>query len=259
MRRVLTGLQVAVMAACAPAAPDPAADEEIRSMLEASAVGWNAGNLDVFMASYARESRTTFVGNHELLRGWDAIRTNYAALFEPGAMRDSLRFEDIEIRLPNMRFGSIKHGDYSPVQLGCFRPNQECSSTKTPIDGLYVCGASTYPGGLVIGGPGYPQFAGLGDPPPVLFALGLAGDQHPGPLNPAVKRRGAAGIQAGREGHAPDPGRQAPAACGGCGSMSAAGHREQLRISDWRASPRPSPSAIPAGRDARRGPLPLPR
>jgi len=63
--------------------------------------------------------------------------------------------KDIEIRLPNMRFGSIKHGDYSPVQLGCFRPNQDCSSTKTPIDGLYVCGASTYPGGLVLGGPGY--------------------------------------------------------------------------------------------------------
>lgn len=63
--------------------------------------------------------------------------------------------EDIEIRLPNMRRGSIKHGDYNPLQLGCYRPNQECSGTDTPIEGLYVCGASTYPGGLVIGGPGY--------------------------------------------------------------------------------------------------------
>ncbi len=63
--------------------------------------------------------------------------------------------EDIEIRMPNMRFGSIKHGDYKPVQLGCFRPNQECSSTNTPIEGLYVGGASVYPGGLILGGPGY--------------------------------------------------------------------------------------------------------
>lgn len=62
---------------------------------------------------------------------------------------------DIAVRLPNMRRGSIKHGDYNPLQLGCFRPNQDCSSTDTPIDGLYVCGASTYPGGLVLGGPGY--------------------------------------------------------------------------------------------------------
>ncbi|MCZ7527785.1 MAG: NAD(P)/FAD-dependent oxidoreductase [Acidimicrobiia bacterium] len=63
--------------------------------------------------------------------------------------------EDIAIRLPNMRRGSIKHGDYNPLQLGCFRPNQDCSGTDTPIEGLYVGGASTYPGGLVIGGPGY--------------------------------------------------------------------------------------------------------
>ena len=62
---------------------------------------------------------------------------------------------DIEIRFPNMRRGGIKHGDYKPIQLGSFRPNQECSSTRTPIEGLYVCGASTYPGGLVLGGPGY--------------------------------------------------------------------------------------------------------
>lgn len=62
---------------------------------------------------------------------------------------------DIERRLPNMVRGSIKHGDYNPLQLGCFRPSQDCSSSATPIDGLYVCGASTYPGGLVIGGPGY--------------------------------------------------------------------------------------------------------
>jgi phytoene dehydrogenase-like protein len=62
---------------------------------------------------------------------------------------------DIEIRFPNMRRGGIKHGDYRPIQMGCFRPNQECSSTATPIEGLYVCGVSTYPGGLVLGGSGY--------------------------------------------------------------------------------------------------------
>jgi phytoene dehydrogenase-like protein len=63
--------------------------------------------------------------------------------------------EEIEIRFPHMRRGSIKHGDYRPLQMGCYRPNQECSSTKTPIEGLYVCGVSVYPGGLVLGGPGY--------------------------------------------------------------------------------------------------------
>jgi len=61
---------------------------------------------------------------------------------------------DIERRL-NMRRGSIKHGDYNPTQLGYFRPNTECSNSRTPIEGLYLCGASMYPGGLVLGGNGY--------------------------------------------------------------------------------------------------------
>ncbi len=63
--------------------------------------------------------------------------------------------EEIQIRFPQMRRGSIKHGDYTPLQMGCFRPNQDCSETNTPIEGLYTCGASTFPGGLVLGGPGY--------------------------------------------------------------------------------------------------------
>lgn len=62
---------------------------------------------------------------------------------------------DIERRLPNMVRGSIKHGDYNPLQMGSFRPNDQCVGGRTPVEGLYLCGASSYPGGLVIGGPGY--------------------------------------------------------------------------------------------------------
>ncbi len=62
---------------------------------------------------------------------------------------------DIEIRLPNMRRGAIKHGDYRPTQLNTFRPNVDCSGHSTPIKGLYVGGVSTFPGGLVLGGSGY--------------------------------------------------------------------------------------------------------
>ena len=62
---------------------------------------------------------------------------------------------DIERRIPCMKNGSIKHGEYNALQMGYFRPNDACSTSKTPIEGLYVCGASTYPGGLILGGPGY--------------------------------------------------------------------------------------------------------
>jgi phytoene dehydrogenase-like protein len=39
--------------------------------------------------------------------------------------------------------------------MGYLRPNELCSQYSTPIKGLYVGGASTYPGGLVLFGPGY--------------------------------------------------------------------------------------------------------
>lgn len=62
---------------------------------------------------------------------------------------------DVENKLADMVKGGIKQGQYHPLQMGYNRPNDECSSTRTPIKNLYVGGASVYPGGCVIWGPGY--------------------------------------------------------------------------------------------------------
>ncbi len=62
---------------------------------------------------------------------------------------------DIWTHLPTMKHGGIKHGAYQSIQMGYNRPNSECSSYSTPIEGFYVAGASTHPGGMVILGPGY--------------------------------------------------------------------------------------------------------
>lgn len=61
----------------------------------------------------------------------------------------------IEKKIPQMKRGSIKHGAYIMTQMGYSRPNVQCSSNKTPIDNLYVCGASTFPGGMITFGGGY--------------------------------------------------------------------------------------------------------
>jgi phytoene dehydrogenase-like protein len=62
---------------------------------------------------------------------------------------------DIEAKLTTMKRGSIKHGAYTPIQMGYLRPNDLCSQSQTPIPGLFVGGASMYPGGMILGGPGY--------------------------------------------------------------------------------------------------------
>lgn len=62
---------------------------------------------------------------------------------------------DVENKFSNMVKGSIKQGEYNPLQMGYLRPNDECSQNKTPIRNLYIAGSSCYPGGCVIWGPGY--------------------------------------------------------------------------------------------------------
>ncbi len=61
----------------------------------------------------------------------------------------------IEAKLPNMKRGSIKHGAYLPTQMLSNRPNPDCSSYRTPIENLYMAGASVWPGGMVLLGGGY--------------------------------------------------------------------------------------------------------
>lgn len=62
---------------------------------------------------------------------------------------------DIETKLTTMKRGSIKHGAYTTLQLGYLRPNEFCSRSETPIPGLFVGGASMYPGGMILGGSGF--------------------------------------------------------------------------------------------------------
>jgi phytoene dehydrogenase-like protein len=62
---------------------------------------------------------------------------------------------DIENKFADMVEGSIKQGGYYPLQMGYLRPNELCSQYATPVKNLYLCGASTFPGGLVTYGAGY--------------------------------------------------------------------------------------------------------
>jgi phytoene dehydrogenase-like protein len=51
--------------------------------------------------------------------------------------------------------GNIFHGDLSLAQMFHMRPLPDCSQYRTPIRGLYLCGAGTHPGGGVTGAPGH--------------------------------------------------------------------------------------------------------
>jgi len=51
--------------------------------------------------------------------------------------------------------GNIFHGDINLGQLSFMRPVPGWAHYRTPLEGLYLCGAGTHPGGGVTGAPGY--------------------------------------------------------------------------------------------------------
>jgi phytoene dehydrogenase-like protein len=50
--------------------------------------------------------------------------------------------------------GNLDHGEMTLDQLLFMRPVPSASRYRTPIQGLYLCGAGTHPGGGVTGVPG---------------------------------------------------------------------------------------------------------
>jgi phytoene dehydrogenase-like protein len=60
---------------------------------------------------------------------------------------------DLE-RVFNLTGGNIFQGAMTPGQLFAFRPVSGYARYRTPISGLYLCGAAAHPGGGVMGTPG---------------------------------------------------------------------------------------------------------
>jgi phytoene dehydrogenase-like protein len=61
--------------------------------------------------------------------------------------------KDIEDRF-GLLGGNIAQGELAPDQLFSFRPIPFYGDYRTPVKGLYLCGAGTHPGGGVMGVPG---------------------------------------------------------------------------------------------------------
>jgi len=93
---------------------------------------------------------------------WDDIKEKFAdrcieTLAEyapnvPGAIehRQVLSPLDLE-RTFGITGGNIMQGAMNPHQLFCFRPVAGWADHRTPIQGLYLCGAASHPGGGVLG------------------------------------------------------------------------------------------------------------
>ncbi|MCA9257897.1 MAG: NAD(P)/FAD-dependent oxidoreductase, partial [Planctomycetales bacterium] len=93
---------------------------------------------------------------------WDDVKESFAdrcidAIAEyapnvPGAIehRQVLSPVDLE-RVYGITGGNIMQGAMGPHQLYCFRPVAGWADHRTPVPGLFLCGAASHPGGGVMG------------------------------------------------------------------------------------------------------------
>jgi beta-aspartyl-peptidase (threonine type) len=77
----------------------PVADPStaIRAVLDAQVVAWNHGDIEGYMAGYARSDETMFVGT-DVTRGWTKVRDRYKVKYDSKAKMGTLAFSDVEIR-----------------------------------------------------------------------------------------------------------------------------------------------------------------
>jgi phytoene dehydrogenase-like protein len=126
-------------------------------------VDGDAANWDRLRDAHARA----------MLKLWQRYAPNLADAILDSFARTPL---DTERDLPNMREGDLLVGAFANDQVGYHRPFQGAGAYRTHLPGLYVCGASSHPGGNITGLPAY-NAAQV-----ILADLGLATDWMPAPV-----------------------------------------------------------------------------
>ena len=122
-------------------------------------------SVDRTIAPHGKHILSMFVqyAPYNLAEGnWDDIKEDFGdrcveTLAEyapnvPGAVlhRQVLSPLDLE-RTYGLTGGNIMQGAMNPHQLFCFRPVAGWADHRTPVAGLYLCGAASHPGGGVMG------------------------------------------------------------------------------------------------------------
>lgn len=102
-RRLFAAMLLTACASPSPFPGPPTMDPgrllpDFQAQFTNAAAAWNRGDLDAFMSGYAPGDLPTYVAEGHLIRGFDAIRSRYAPSFAPGAGRDSLRIEEMQVR-----------------------------------------------------------------------------------------------------------------------------------------------------------------
>jgi len=101
---------------------------------------------------YRNWDREKDAHGRQMLKLWTEFAPNLERAVIDSFTRSAV---DTERTLPNMKHGDLLVGSFSHNQIGYNRPFAGAGQYETIIDGLYLCGSSSHPGGNITGLPGY--------------------------------------------------------------------------------------------------------
>lgn len=81
--------------AAAAAAQTPA--DEIEAVLRDAEAGWNAGDLERYMQSYAQTDSLRFAGGAKVTRGWQTTLDRYRAGYPDRTAMGTLAFTELDV------------------------------------------------------------------------------------------------------------------------------------------------------------------
>lgn len=100
-RLIAAVMMVLALLLATPVLAHPPEKHAVEAAMTASAAGWNAGDVNRFMAVYSDAPETSFVTSEGLLRGKAAMTARYKAryAFDDAAKRGTLTFKTLDFRL----------------------------------------------------------------------------------------------------------------------------------------------------------------
>lgn len=92
----------------APVSEDQAAEKAaIRAVLQAQVAAWNKGDLEGFMAGYARTDSLRFASGGTVHTGWAAALARYQDRYPDRAAMGTLSFDQIDIQILSPRWAKV--------------------------------------------------------------------------------------------------------------------------------------------------------
>lgn len=89
----------------------------VRAVIEAQQAAWNRGDVEGFMAGYAREDETTFVSGDTLTRGWQTVLERYRTGYDSPEKMGTLAFSELEFK-PLSPFYVLATGRWQLTRAG---------------------------------------------------------------------------------------------------------------------------------------------